>query len=120
MLLRLPFNASIDNVDTECRTLWPGLCGTETDGDLQAGERIVQVIVKKWGNSAAVRIPSAVLAAAKLQVDAKVDVREEGGRIVIEPIVPSEIDLDVLLSCITPDNIHGEVSFGTPVGREAL
>lgn len=44
------------------------------------------VTVKKWGNSASVRIPSAVMKAARLSIDETVDVREEGGRIVIEPI----------------------------------
>ena len=42
--------------------------------------------VKKWGNSAAVRIPAAVLEAARVSVDELVDVREEAGRIVIEPV----------------------------------
>ena len=42
--------------------------------------------VKKWGNSAAVRIPAAVLADAKIELDQPVEVREERGRIVIEPV----------------------------------
>jgi antitoxin MazE len=41
-------------------------------------------VVKKWGNSAAVRIPASVLEAADVRLDQAVDVREEGGRIVIE------------------------------------
>ena len=43
-------------------------------------------IVKKWGNSAAVRIPSSVLRAARLGLEQAVEVREESGRIVIEPV----------------------------------
>ncbi|MHB1660389.1 MAG: AbrB/MazE/SpoVT family DNA-binding domain-containing protein, partial [Acidithiobacillus sp.] len=46
----------------------------------------MRVIVKKWGNSAAVRMPAAVMDAAKLHLDEAVDVREEGGRIIIEPL----------------------------------
>ena len=46
----------------------------------------MQVQVKKWGNSASVRIPASVLAAASLRIDQAVDVREEGGRVIIEPI----------------------------------
>ena len=42
--------------------------------------------IKKWGNSASVRIPSAIMQAARLDLDAAVDVREEDGRIVIDPI----------------------------------
>jgi len=46
----------------------------------------MKAVVKKWGNSASVRIPATVLQAAKLRLDDSVDVREESGRIVIEPV----------------------------------
>ena len=78
----------------------------------------MQVTVKKWGNSASVRIPVAVMEAAKLSLDAVVDVREEDGRIIIEPVRQAEFDLDALLAGITPDNQHGEVGFGPAVGKE--
>ena len=45
----------------------------------------MKTVVKKWGNSASVRIPAAVMQAAHLELDATVDVREESGRVVIEP-----------------------------------
>ncbi len=81
----------------------------------------MRVTVKKWGNSASVRIPSAVMTAARLSLDETVDVREEGGRIVIEPIRPREYDLAQLLAGITPENRHAEVDFGAPMGgKEAL
>ena len=50
----------------------------------------MKVMVKKWGNSASVRIPAAVMAAAALSLDQAVDVREEGG----EPIREETFDLD--------------------------
>jgi len=74
--------------------------------------------VKKWGNSAAVRIPAATLAAAGLKPDDPVDVREEDGRIVIEKVRPRPVTLEWLLEGITPDNVHPEVDFGRPVGKE--
>lgn len=80
----------------------------------------MQVLVKKWGNSAAVRIPSAIMTAARLQVNIAVDVCEEGGRIIIESVVPVQLDLESLLAGITPANIHGEMSFGRPLGKETL
>ena len=73
--------------------------------------------VKKWGNSAAVRIPAATLAAAGLKTDDAVDVREENGRIVIEK-VRAKIDLDEMISRITPENRHDVVDWGPPVGKE--
>ena len=75
--------------------------------------------VKKWGNSASVRIPVAVLQAAHLELDEPVDVREESGRIVIEPLRRKEFDLAELVKGITRKNLHAEVSFGGPVGNEA-
>lgn len=80
----------------------------------------MRVIVKKWGNSASVRIPAAIMEAARLSLDAPVDVREEGGRIVIEPIRSNEYDLARLLVGITPENLHTETDFGAPVGKELL
>jgi antitoxin MazE len=47
-------------------------------------------------------------------------IREEGGRIVIEPIRTNECDLAQLLACITPENLHAEASFGAPAGKELL
>lgn len=80
----------------------------------------MQITVKKWGNSASVRIPAAIMEAAKLQVDALVDVREEHGCIVIEPIRQAEYDLDTLLAGISPHNRHDEIHFGPAMGQEAL
>jgi antitoxin MazE len=42
--------------------------------------------VKKWGNSAAVRIPASVMRAAHLNLGELVDVREGAGRIIIESV----------------------------------
>lgn len=80
----------------------------------------MKVIVKKWGNSASVRIPAAIMEAAQLRLDETVEVREEQGRIVIEPVREKAYDLDALLAGITPENLHAEASFGPAVGREAL
>jgi len=76
-------------------------------------------VVKKWGNSAAVRIPAAVMEAIQLDVDEPVDVREEAGRIVIEPVRQRVYDLNALLKRITAKNLHEGVDFGAPVGKEA-
>ena len=80
----------------------------------------MRVIVKKWGNSASVRIPSAVMKAAALGIDEEVDVREEEGRIIVEPLRPHEYDLKRLLAAVTPKNLHAAEDFGRPVGKELL
>jgi antitoxin MazE len=78
----------------------------------------MRVAVKKWGNSAAVRIPTAVLESARVLIDEEVDIREEAGRIVIEPVREKKYKLADLLKGITKDNIHGEIDFGKPEGKE--
>lgn len=74
--------------------------------------------VKKWGNSASVRIPASIMAAASLHIDQLVDVREDQGRIVIEPVIAPTYDLDTLLDGMTADTFPDVVDFGTPVGNE--
>jgi antitoxin MazE len=79
----------------------------------------VLVNIKRWGNSASVRIPSAVLKAANLAIDDQVDVREQDGLIIIQP-VGKRYDVEELVAAITPENRHDEVSFGPAVGKEQL
>jgi antitoxin MazE len=75
--------------------------------------------VKKWGNSAAIRIPAPILRATQLELDEAVDVREEAGRIVIEPVRQKTYELSALLKGITRRNQHEAVDFGAPAGKEA-
>ena len=74
--------------------------------------------MKKWGNSAAVRIPASVMQATRLHLDVVVDVREEAGRIVIEPVRQKAYDLNTLLKGITSKNQHEAVDFGAAAGKE--
>ncbi len=74
--------------------------------------------IRKWGNSAAVRIPASVLDAADLRIDQSVKIDARGGRIVIEKAGPPVYDLDTLLSGMKPENFPDDADFGKPVGRE--
>lgn len=78
----------------------------------------MKATVRKWGNSAALRIPASVMEAMHLQLDEVVDVREEKGRIVIEPARPKKYVLDDLLERITEANLHDVVDFGPAEGKE--
>ena len=80
----------------------------------------MRAVIKKWGNSASIRIPSNVLKAAKIDIDDPVDIREERGRISVEPLRPASYELADLLGKIKPDNLHDEFDFGAPVGKEKL
>jgi len=78
----------------------------------------MKVVVKKWGNSASVRIPAAVMQAVRLELDQPVDIREEQGRIVIEPIRRQRYEIDELVAGITDESLHDPIETGPPRGRE--
>ena len=56
--------------------------------------------------------------ATQLEVDEVVEVREDRGRIVIEPVRPRTYELSELLQGITKKNQHREVDFGPAAGGE--
>lgn len=80
----------------------------------------MQAVIRKWGNSPALRLPTALLKEAGYQLEQKVELRVSDGRIIIQPREKVEYDLEALVSGITPANAHDEASFGPPVGKEAL
>jgi antitoxin MazE len=86
---------------------------------VDTGGSAVKSAVKKWGKSASVRIPAPILEAARLQVDDPVNIiREEAGRIVAEPVERKEYELAALLRRISRRNLHEEIDFGSPAGKE--
>ncbi|KGM34633.1 AbrB/MazE/SpoVT family DNA-binding domain-containing protein [Inquilinus limosus] len=77
--------------------------------------------IRKWGNSAAVRIPASIMQVAQISIGQSVDVWPESGGIVIEPALEDGIvgaDLDPLLKGITEENQSDLVDFGPPDGKE--
>ena len=82
--------------------------------------RAMESVIRKWGNSPALRLPSSVLKAAGYHLEQKVEITVTPGRIVIEPSDKVQYVLDDLLSAINKGNAHDEVSLGRPVGKEAL
>jgi antitoxin MazE len=80
----------------------------------------MQTTIKKWGNSPALRLNAAVMKSAQFNIDQLVSVKVQKGRIVIEPMVRIEYQIEELLAGITPQNLHGESDFGKPVGKELL
>lgn len=80
----------------------------------------MEAVIRKWGNSPALRLPTSVLKEAGYQLEQKVDLIVSRGRIIIQPSEKVEYDLGALIGGITASNVHDEVSFGSPMGNEAL
>ena len=74
--------------------------------------------VQRWGNSLALRIPKALAEDVPVREGDRVDLTVESGRLTVAPAPEAARDLDSLLDQITPENLHGEVDTGSPVGRE--
>ena len=78
----------------------------------------MRAAVKKWGNSASVRIPKNILRAVRMEIDDVVELHEDSGRLVIQPAQRTEFELAELLKGITRQNLHQEIDFGGPLGKE--
>lgn len=65
----------------------------------------MSVIVKKWGNSPAVRLSKAVMRAANISLEQEVNISVAAGKIIIEAATPN-YDIDALIAAITPENRH--------------
>ncbi len=77
--------------------------------------------VQKWGNSLAVRLPKAITEKAGLAIADEVDIDvEDTGKVVLLPCIRNKYRLEELLTGITSSNLHGEIDFGEPQGREVL
>ena len=80
----------------------------------------METFIRKWGNSPAVRLPSALLSQAGYKLEQKVELAVVDERIVIQAVKEeaATYELAALVDGITDSNVHDEATFGEPVGRE--
>lgn len=74
-------------------------------------------VIQKWGNSLGVRIPGTIAKELNLQNGSQVEIIDEDGKIVILP--HKKKSLAEKLAMITNENLHEEISTGSPTGKEA-
>lgn len=77
----------------------------------------MKTVIRKWGNSLALRIPRALAEQAQVHLGGAVDVVGGPGFITVKPAMDHP-KLKDLLSKIKPENLHGETDTGLAVGRE--
>lgn len=80
----------------------------------------MQAIIKKWGNSPALRLSASLMQSAHLSLDQEVNIQVLKGKLIIEPVSQKEYSLDKLINGITPQNCHAEINTGATVGMEML
>lgn len=74
--------------------------------------------LQKWGNSLALRIPSALAKDIDLQQGSEVDISLVEGKLVVNP-KSRRLDLSQMLKEVSKKNIHAEYDWGKPMGQEA-
>lgn len=71
-----------------------------------------------WGNSVALRIPTAFAKEINVKAGVSADVTVQDGKLVIAPVEHPVYDLAELVSRITDENRHGEIQGTNAVGNE--
>ena len=79
---------------------------------------MVRVLVQKWGNSLALRIPKPFAQDVGVREGTAVQLSVSEGRLVAAPIRARKARLKDLLARVSKTNLHDEVETGRPVGRE--
>ena len=73
--------------------------------------------IQKWGNSLALRIPKSFAAHSNIEQGSVVDLSLDNGRMIVEA-KEQDYSLEELLARVTKNNLHSEIDFGAPVGKE--
>ena len=74
--------------------------------------------IKKWGNSLAIRLPQSVVQNLGLAIDNDVQITADGTTATLKPNKLHKLTLDDMLDKVTPENVHGEIDWGEPAGKE--
>jgi antitoxin MazE len=77
----------------------------------------MQTVIRKWGNSLAVRLPQHVLAQLEINEGATLTLSVEDGVLKMKPS-RNKYKLDDLLKNHVGSDNHKETDWGTPVGKE--
>ena len=71
--------------------------------------------VAQWGTSLAIRIPKPLAEELELQAGTAVELSAQDGRLTV---ARKELDVEDMISKITPENRHEEWDLGPPQGKE--
>lgn len=74
--------------------------------------------IQKWGNSLALRIPSALAKDVHLQQGSVVEVAVWEDKMVVKPKGEKKYSLSKLLKAVTKTNRHSEQDWGSVLGQE--
>ena len=78
----------------------------------------MKTTVQKWGNSLALRIPSAFAKEIQVRQGSEVELTVEKDRLIVKPTMWRKLSLAQMLKGVTKENRPSEIDWGAPVGRE--
>ena len=73
--------------------------------------------LQKWGNSLAVRVPSAFAKDAQVKAGSEVEISIAEAKLIITPL-SKRYSLHELLSGVSKKNLYSEIDTGKPAGKE--
>lgn len=82
--------------------------------------KIAKLTIQQWGNSLAVRIPSAVARSARFAVGQPVEITVEDSCVVVKPVGTPKLTLAQKLAMFDPAKHGGEVMVTERVGAEVF
>lgn len=80
----------------------------------------MEAVVRKWGNSPAIRIPTAILKETGFSINQQVEIAAGKDRIIIARPKRRRYSLGRLLAGVSKENRHDSIDFGRLVGKERL
>ena len=78
----------------------------------------MEVRLQKWGNSMGIRIPSSLLKSLDLNLNDKIDIKEEDNKIIISKSKKQNISLKERFDKYNGENLSKEFEWDEPVGKE--
>jgi antitoxin MazE len=79
---------------------------------------IMVVQFAKWGNSIALRIPTAYAKDIGAAEGRCAEISVQDGKLIVAPVECPVYDISELVAGITDENLHGETSTASAVGNE--
>ncbi len=79
----------------------------------------MKTAVQQWGNSLALRIPTAFAAQVGIKRGTPLNLTLERGRLVVTSETRRDLSLRELLSKVTTKNIHRKTDWGPAAGKKA-
>jgi len=78
----------------------------------------MQVQVEETERGLAILIPAELIHGSQVKAGSMVDLTLADGKLILAPLRRFRYTIEELMAGVTGENIHGEIDWGPPVGKE--